>query len=176
MLETPPEMPESVRLATIPFTPSGLLDGVKTLSYAANSLATRLAHERGADQALFVRPDGEVLEGPNFAVFLGLDSDGPLVTPRLESGILDSITRRRLLGLIPVVERMVHVSELSDAHEAFVASTLREVLPVNAIDDAEVTRVPGPRTSTADNAFQACIASETARSTSVGGIEGTDSY
>ncbi|ADB48624.1 aminotransferase class IV [Conexibacter woesei] len=162
LLETVPPMPATVRLATVTFSPSGPLDGCKTLSYAANALATRLAIEDGADQALFVRPDGDVLEGPNFAVFLGFAADAPLVTPPLSAGILDSITRRRLIGLVPVVERPVHAAELRHVEEAFVASTLREVLPVRAIDGRAIGRVPGPRTSDAERAFSAHVAQQTA--------------
>jgi branched-chain amino acid aminotransferase len=157
LLETVPVMPLSVRLAKVTFSPSGLLDGLKTVSYAANALATRLAEESGADQALFVRPDGQVLEGPNFTIFFGFDADGPLVTPSLDSGILDSITRRHLLHLIPAVERPVDVAELASASEAFVASTLREVLPVHAIDDAQLNGAPGTRTQEASDAFLAYI-------------------
>ena len=65
MLETLPERPETISLATITYTPTRVLDGVKSLSYAANMLATRLAREQGADEALLVSPHGRVLEGPD---------------------------------------------------------------------------------------------------------------
>jgi branched-chain amino acid aminotransferase len=167
LLETLPAMPKAVRLATIPFSPTGLLDGLKTLSYAGNGLATRLAVERGADQALLVRPDGKVFEGPNFAVFVGFHSKGPLVTPPLSSGILDSITRRQLMDLVPVIEQDVTISELKQAQEAFVASTLREVLPVSAIDRIPLNPLPGALTVAARDAFRGRIANEVALATGV---------
>ena len=46
-----------------------ILNGVKSLSYAANMQATRLAKGRGADEAVLVRPDGTVLEPPTSAIF-----------------------------------------------------------------------------------------------------------
>ncbi len=49
--------------------PTRILDGVKSLSYAANMLASRLARERGFDEALLVTPHGRVLEAPTSSIF-----------------------------------------------------------------------------------------------------------
>src|SRR3954471_5321994 len=45
-----------LRLATVEYVPTRILDGVKSLSYAANMLATRIAVERGGTEALLVTP------------------------------------------------------------------------------------------------------------------------
>ena len=92
-----PRRPETIALQTVTYTPTRVLDGVKSLSYAANMLATRLAREQGADEALLVTPHGRVLEGPTTSFFYVLD--GALYTPPLSDRILDSITRRALLAV-----------------------------------------------------------------------------
>ena len=126
------QLPPSLSLATVLYQPTGLMDGVKSLSYAGNMLARRLAKERGADDALLVRPDGIVLEGPTSAFFYV--RDGGLFTPPLSEGILASITRDHLLRITDATERSISAAELSRIDEAFLASTLREVHPVRTID------------------------------------------
>ncbi len=148
-----------VALATVTYTPTRLLDAVKSLSYAANMLATRLAEEQGADEALLVTPHGRVLEGPTASLFVSFDGSG-WVTPPLEDRILDSITRRRLLGLLGdrVREGVVTRDDLPRVREAFLASTTREVHAVGSIDGAALPVVDGPLTRAAADAFAAHVA------------------
>ena len=65
--------------------------------------ATRLAQRDGADEALLIEPDGTVLEAPTSTLFW-VDADGNLHTPELEAGVLASITRERIMRLVPVTE------------------------------------------------------------------------
>lgn len=57
-----------------------LLGGVKSTSYAVNMAALREAHRAGAEDAVFVSSDGEVLEAPTATV--AWVSGGTLVTRR----------------------------------------------------------------------------------------------
>jgi branched-chain amino acid aminotransferase len=159
LVEDLKDLPETLAVASVEYAPSRILDGVKSLSYAGNMLAGRLARERGADEALLVTPHGRVLEGPTCSVFLVFAGEG-LVTPPLDDHILDSITRRRLLEVCDVRERPVAADELSDAREAFMASTLREVHPIRTIDDRPLPAAPGPVTTEAARAVRARIERE----------------
>nr|MBA3300516.1 aminotransferase class IV [Thermoleophilaceae bacterium] len=69
LTEPLPVGPERPRLAYVTFAPSRILDGVKSLSYGANMQASRLARERGFDEALMITPHGRVLEAPTASVF-----------------------------------------------------------------------------------------------------------
>src|SRR3954469_24386897 len=160
LTEQLPSTPETARLAFVTYAPTRLLDGVKSLSYAANMLARRLAHERGFDEALFVTPHGRVLEAPTSSLFW-VARDGALCTPPLDEHILASITRDRILGLLDVTERPVASEELLEAREAFLASTTREVQPAAAIEDRELP-APGERTAEAAAAIRAHIQEELA--------------
>lgn len=136
LTETLPDNPETIRLATVAYAPPRLLDGIKSLSYAPNMLATRIARERGFDEALLVTPHGRVLEAPTSSIFW-VDG-GMLATTPLADHVLASITRARIVELTGAQERPIAREELLRADEAFLASTTREVQPVVAIDDAEL--------------------------------------
>lgn len=127
--------PERVRLSAVTYAPTRILDGVKSLSYAANMLASRLAQERGYDEALLVTPHGRVLEAPTSSFFWV--KDGAVWTPPLEDHILASITRRLVMDVADAQERPCTMDDVRAADEAFLASTTREVQPVAAIDELE---------------------------------------
>ncbi len=155
LLEQVKQHTPTVTLATVEFVPTRILDQVKSLSYAANMLATRLAQERGAGEALLVTPHGRVLEAPTSSFFYGLD--GALHTPPLDDHILDSITRRHVLDVTGATERITTLDDLKRIDEAFLASTTREVQPVAAIDGAPLPT--GPLTAAAQAAFGELVAS-----------------
>jgi branched-chain amino acid aminotransferase len=157
--ETIPEHPDTVRIATVTYCPTVILNGVKSLSYAANMQATRLAQAQGADEAVLVQPDGTVLEPPTSSIFW-VSPQGGLRTPALDNGVLESITRDRLVKALKVEEGAWPVADLRAAHEAFLASTTREIQAVAAIDGAELADAPGRRTREAEEAFQETLGRE----------------
>jgi branched-chain amino acid aminotransferase len=147
-----PNHGETLTVATVTYSPTVILNGVKSLSYAANMQATRLAKAQGADEAVLVRPDGVVLEPPTSAIFW-VSADGTLRTPALDDGVLESITRDRLVKALDVAEGSWRADDLRGASEAFLASTTREIQPVAAIDGAKLAAALGPRTEEAQRAF-----------------------
>jgi len=147
LLEELKDLPDTLALAPITYSPTRVLDGVKSLSYAANMLASRLAREQGADEALLITPHGRVLEGPTTALFYALDAER-VYTPPLDEHILDSITRRHVIAVTGATERATSTDDLVDFTEAFLASTLREVHPIHRIGERELP-APGPLTRAA---------------------------
>jgi branched-chain amino acid aminotransferase len=156
MTEQLPAMPERIRLKSITYAPTRILDGVKSLSYAANMLASRLARERGFDEALLVTPHGRVLEAPTSSIFWVEDDE--ILTPPLEDHILASITRAHVIELTGASERSCTLQDLQAADEAFLTSTTREVQSVAAIDE-KVFAATGPRTRAAAAALRGRIES-----------------
>jgi branched-chain amino acid aminotransferase len=132
------------RVATVTYAPNRVLDGLKTLSYAGNMLAGRLAREQGFDEALLVTPHGRVLEGPTWTFFWV--SGGRIFTPPLEDRILASITRTYVIEECDAAERPCTLDDVATAEEAFIASTVREVMPIAAVDAIQLPHAPGPVT------------------------------
>jgi branched-chain amino acid aminotransferase len=157
LTEPLPSSEDTARLMTVTYSPTRILDGIKSLSYAANMLASRLAREQGYDEALLVTPHGRVLEAPTSSVFWV--SDGELLTPPLDEHILASITRAVVMQVADAVERPCTLDELAAADEVFLASTTREVQAVVAIDEHTFDG-PGPVTQRTAQAALAHIQAE----------------
>ena len=160
LTEPLPELPERIRLGSVTYAPTRVLDGVKSLSYAANMLARRIAVERGFDEALLVTPHGRVLEGPTASIFW--IRDGQIMTPPLSDHILASITRALVLEVTDAVEREATLEDLLGADELFLASTMREVHPVGVLDEHEFPS-DAPLTASTAEAVKRRVEAELAR-------------
>lgn len=168
LVEDLPDLPSVFRLATVvaPWHPAGAdwgLAGAKTLSYGPNMHATKEATARGFDDALLVSTDGIVLEGPTAAV--GWVTDGRVVFPGLDLGVLASVTRLVAEELVAesgreLVTGRFGIDDLHRASEVMVLSTVKEVAPVVAVDDWDVPA--GPVTAELAERFAARVAAETA--------------
>jgi branched-chain amino acid aminotransferase len=157
MIEELPALPPSMALACVEYAPPRILDSIKSLSYAANMLATRIAQEEGADEALLTTPHGRLLEGPTSSFFAVFGDE--VVTPPLSDHVLDSITRRKVLQVTEVTERPLARADIAAMTEAFLCSSLREVMPVHTIDGRELP-APGRRTKETAERLRELIASE----------------
>jgi 4-amino-4-deoxychorismate lyase len=126
-----------------------LLAGTKSTSYAAHIAAEAEARRRGFDDALFVDADGIVLEGPVTNVWWRAGST--LYTPSLALGILAGETRATLLELAAslgyVTEEGAYPLDraLAAAEEVFTSSSVREVMPVVAVDGEAFPSGPAAR-------------------------------
>jgi branched-chain amino acid aminotransferase len=159
LTEPLPPTPDRIRLGSVTYSPTRILDGIKSLSYGANMLASRLARERGFDEALLVTPHGRVLEAPTSSIFW-VEND-VVLTPPLADHILASITRSAVIELSGAAERPCTLEDLVRADEAFIASTTREVQSVAAVDERSFERT-GPLTERIARELRARIRSELA--------------
>jgi branched-chain amino acid aminotransferase len=145
IVERAPAFEHGLSLQSVTYQPTVVLTGLKTLSYSPNMTATRIAQSRGANDALLVLPGGKVLEAPTSTI-LWADEDGSIYTPKLDSGILASITRDRILEVVPVQEGDYELTDVLSASEVFLASSIREVQGVAELDGVSF-QCPGPATS-----------------------------
>jgi branched-subunit amino acid aminotransferase/4-amino-4-deoxychorismate lyase len=90
--------------------------------------AQAAAEEHGFDDALFVAPDGTVLEAPTANVWF---REGEVLkTPSLDLPILAGVTRAVLLRGQNVEQGRYPLEQLLAADEVFLTSSVREVMPV----------------------------------------------
>jgi branched-chain amino acid aminotransferase len=133
--------------------------GAKVANYLTSLLALRDAKRAGAAEALFVDAKGRVLEGASSNVFIV--RLGELVTAPEELGILPGITRAHLVRAaarigVRVATRDITEADLFAAEEAFISSSVREILPVVRVDGRPIgTGAPGPVTRRIHEEFRA---------------------
>ena len=149
--------------------PQDPLASLKTTSRAEYVYARLEARRAGADDAVFLTIDGHLSESTSANLFLvrrsnvdgepgddrddgDADGDLELATPSLDCAILPGTTRSWLLewarsvGLHPLETQLVP-SDLSDACEAFLSSSVAGILPVTSFDGQAIgDGLPGPWT------------------------------
>jgi branched-chain amino acid aminotransferase len=121
---------------------------VKSGNYLNNILALAEAKRSGAHEAIMCNAEGHVVEGSTSNVFVV--QGGRVRTPVLEDGLLDGITRGRVIELcaaagFPCEETHLLPGDLRAADEAFLTSSIRGVLPITLVDGAPIGGgKPGP--------------------------------
>jgi branched-chain amino acid aminotransferase len=148
---------------------SGSIDpAIKSGNYLASVLAIAEARRRraGVGEAILCSGNGSVAEGATSNVFLV--TSGALVTPGLAVGILEGVTRGKVLGLARASGTavrepdFVHPKELLSADEVFLTSAVRGILPVTTVDGAPVgDGKPGPVTRHLMALYQRLISEDT---------------
>ncbi|NTW87170.1 MAG: aminotransferase class IV [Holophagaceae bacterium] len=116
---------------------------LKSINLLPNVLGKQFAKEKGAFEALFTRDDDRgryLTEGPSSTIFC--IRDNVLITPELDN-ILPGTTRACVMGLaradgLEVREQRLYLQDFLTADEAFISSTVSEVMPVVEVDGAVV--------------------------------------
>jgi branched-chain amino acid aminotransferase len=124
--------------------------GAKASNYLANLLAVHEAKQKGAQEALVLGKGGQILEGASSNLFIV--NGGRVRTPEPQPGILVGITRATVFRAaaaesILVEEGEILPEDLFSADEAFITSSIREVMPVVSADGHRIgAGAPGPVT------------------------------
>ena len=111
-------------------------------NYLNSRLALLDAKQGGYDYPIMLNEASNVAEGPGACLFIVRDKC--LVTPSVNSSILESITRDTIIDIAKrkfsydVVERTVDRTELYIADEVFFVGTAIEVKPVHSIDGISI--------------------------------------
>ena len=139
--------------------------GAKASNYLANLLVVHEAKQRGAHEAILLGKEGQLLEGASSNIFIV--EGKTLRTPVPQPGILVGITRAVILRVakeagLEIDETTVFPDDLFSADEAFITSSIREVLPVVKADDRIIgAGRPGPITEALREAYKQAVREET---------------
>ena len=156
---------EGVAVAVVKSTrtaATGVEPAVKSGNYLGSVLAIAQARRKfpGVNEAVLCSSAGGVAEGATSNVF-AVDK-GELVTPAVEIGILDGVTRGKVLELARgagIVTREIPFmapESLAGADEVFLTSAVRGILPVTTVDGVQVGGGrPGPSPSDSRHSISA---------------------
>jgi branched-chain amino acid aminotransferase len=112
------------------------LCSVKTISWLNNVWSVGEATRAGFDEAVLLNERGEVAECTSANIFVV--KNGKVLTPPLNSGCLEGVTRGILFEIAPeagvaLAQQALHPEDLYSADEVFISSTNRNVIPVGEI-------------------------------------------
>ena len=136
----------------------------KSMNYLNNILGKIEAMNAGVLEAIMLNANGSVAEctGDNIFIVKG----GALITPDVNSGILEGVTRGAVMELaqkegMPVEERAVSRYEILTADECFLTGTAAEVIPVVEVDCRPIgDGTPGQVTKLLLEKFQELVRTE----------------
>ncbi|MCM2273016.1 MAG: aminotransferase class IV, partial [candidate division Zixibacteria bacterium] len=111
---------------------------IKTISYAIQAAALKIARQKGFDDALMLNEKGYVAEISSANIFWV--RKGVVYTPPIDAGCLEGTTREVMLRetrrlKLKLVEKQVTVPQLMTADEIFISSSTRLVIAVSEIAD-----------------------------------------
>jgi len=148
---------EIVTVSVMRNHPAALSPRIKSLNYLNNILAKIEGIQAGCIEALLLNHKGEIAECTGDNIFLV--RQGVLMTPPIDAGILEGVTRDVVIGLakqagIEVREVPLTKHDVYIADECFLTGSAAEVVPVVTVDSRTIgDGVPGPLTQKLIAAF-----------------------
>ena len=132
---------EIVTVSTSRNHPAALSPRIKSLNYLNNILAKIEGLQAGCVEALMLNHRGEVAECTGDNIFLV--AGGELLTPSIDAGILEGITRGAVIELaqaaditvreLPLTKHDVYISD-----ECFLTGSAAEIVPVVKVDSRQI--------------------------------------
>lgn len=121
--------------------PQALNPKIKSLNYLNNILAKVDAIKAGTEEAIMLTYNDYVAECTGDNIFIVNDSE--LLTPPVDIGALEGITRDAVIGLakklgIQFSKRLLKMEDVYAADEVFLTGTAAEIIPVVKIDERSI--------------------------------------
>jgi branched-chain amino acid aminotransferase len=130
--------------------PDSVHPSIKSNNLLNNALAMQQAFQEGTYEALMRNYQGNLVECSQSNFFIV--RDGTALTPPLDAGLLEGITRNFVFEVgatidVPVEDAVLQDEDLATADEAFLTSTTREIVPIVRVGATTIgAGHPGPVT------------------------------
>jgi len=150
--------------SSIPKNAQSWLERTKTISRVHHVMAKAEAEAADVNDAVMLNTNGHLTEGTTSNLFL--IKRGRLLTSPISDGLLGGITRAAILELahhlrFPAQEIHLRSRHLYSADEAFLTSTLLEIMPITEVDGRKISRGRiGPLTARLRREFRELVRRE----------------
>lgn len=154
---------EIITASTIRNHPNAVNSRVKSLNYLNNILAKVEGTQAGCVEALMLNHTGHVAECTADNIFIV--KKGRILTPSIDAGILEGITRDTVIELArengyEVEECVLSRHDVYVASECFLTGTAAEIAPIVKVDQRVIgDGKPGPITQKLHQQFHALVRS-----------------
>lgn len=115
------------------------LPGAKSINYIPAIVCQKEASAQQAIEAIYSDRDGFLQEGTTSNIFVVKDKS--LITPPVDR-ILPGVTRQVVINLMSkkykIIERPIHTDEIRLIDEAFITSSVKEIVPVVTINSIRI--------------------------------------
>jgi branched-chain amino acid aminotransferase len=130
-----------ITASTIRNHSAALSPRIKSLNYLNNIMAKIEGLQAGCVEALMLNAKGEVAECTGDNIFIV--RDGTLLTPPIDAGILEGITRDAVIDMagelkIPVKQIPLVRHDIFIADECFLTGSAAEIIPVVKLDSRKI--------------------------------------
>lgn len=114
---------------------------IKSGNYLNSVLALQEAEKEKFDDAVMFNERGFLTEVTTSNIFMV--KEGVVLTPSLDCGILEGVTRGFLMDIlkekkISFEEKQISRAEFESCDEAFVTSTLKDIMPISQIENRKL--------------------------------------
>lgn len=116
-----------------------LLENCKRIDYTRAHSAMQTARSKGGNEAIVTNTEGDIACATTSSLFI-VEGD-TLITPPLSAGILDSISRRKIIGQHNAKEENISIERLKNTDSAFLSNSIG----MKTIMELEGKTLPGPK-------------------------------
>lgn len=126
-----PDNQEKIRaliVSAYPKIAGCILENCKKMDYTKSYCAMQDAREKGCNEPILTNTEGNIACASTSALFIVEGAE--IITPRLQDGILDSLSRRALIRDYGAKQEAISVERFKAADYIFLTNTIRGVRPV----------------------------------------------
>jgi branched-chain amino acid aminotransferase len=117
-----------------------IIENCKKLDYTKQYMAMQEARAKGCNEPILTNTDGNIACASTSSLFIVEGKN--IITPRIEDGILDSLSRRRLIADYSARQEAISPERFLAADAIFLTNTIRgvrAVVEVNGVEKKEAT-------------------------------------